>query len=733
MPLPHNTPAAQEPMDVSPADRHPDIHHTIEILMDRIWIIVLCVVFAVLVGAVHLRRSPRLYSATATVQVEQQEQKVVKIEQVVQEDLRSLDAINTIVQKLCSRPLLARVIQTNQLDKSAMFADPKRGGSPDIEVLVSRLQTMVKTSLRRNTRLVDITVTCTDPKLAAIIANSIVNEYMSQDFQQRAVTTKGAYGFLNEEAERLKTKLESSEQALQKYREEVGSVSVEQSQESVTPKLQQYNSQLTQSRAEKLRLKAIYDQIISMTNQVEALLAIPQIASEPAISSARQNAVNADAAFAAVQMRYKLKHPKYQQAASQAEEAKKALQKAVMRLPETYRIACDTAQSTEDNLAKALRDAEAQALKLSSQAIRFNMLSREVDADRALFNAVLNRMKETSVSTELQSEKIKMIQPAIESDTPVSPKVMLIVMASIFGGLMAGVMIVMGLNALDRSIRSVDDAESYLGLPVLSLIPRLKLLNNNSVLVANEGANSTGAEAYRTLRTSISMLGREETRRTFLFTSATPQEGKTFNSINFSAAMAQQGLKTLLIDADLRRPSVEEDLTGKTEHVPGVTDYLTGQKKFEEILLSVPDHPNLSWIAAGKTAPNPAELLTQDGLMRLIKEGLQRYDRVVVDSAPVNAVSDTLVFCHHIQTTVLVLRSHRTPRKAVLRALQMLKTAGANVSGLVLNMQPVHWGKGYYYRDSYHYYGYSHYHYGEDHQKKKKRRSSKSRPPVPKE
>ena len=254
----------------------------------------------------------------------------------------------------------------------------------------------------------------------------------------------------------------------------------------------------------------------------------------------------------------------------------------------------------------------------------------------------------------------------------------------IVAGLLLGVLLALGLNALDSSLKTVDDAEEYLHLPVLSTVP--KAPKGESVLVVSNDAKAPSAEAFRTLRTSVAMLGRAENRRTFLFTSAVPQEGKTFCSLNFSLALAQQGLKTLVIDGDLRRPAIEKSLVPDGPRRPGVTDYLTGQKKFDE-LVQQHGHENFFYLPAGTPAPNPAELLAQGNFDALIAEALQRFDRVVVDSAPIHAVSDTLLMVRHIQTTCLVVRSGKTPRKAVGRAVELLYKAEAPLAGVILNLQ----------------------------------------------
>jgi succinoglycan biosynthesis transport protein ExoP len=215
-------------------------------------------------------------------------------------------------------------------------------------------------------------------------------------------------------------------------------------------------------------------------------------------------------------------------------------------------------------------------------------------------------------------------------------------------------------------------------------VPKVK---HGPELFLNHDAKSPAAEAFRTLRTSVTMLGRPEARRTFLFTSAIPQEGKTFCSLNFSLALAQQGLNTVVIDGDLRRPAIEKALAPDSPRRTGVTDYLTGACTLDQIIHET-GQKNLHYIPAGTLAPNPAELLAQGNLDNLIEEALLRFDRVVVDSAPVHAVSDTLLMLKKVQTVCLVVRACKTPRKAVGRARELLEKAQAPLAGVILNLQP---------------------------------------------
>jgi capsular exopolysaccharide synthesis family protein len=697
-------------------------------LMDRAWLIALCVILALLAAAAYYKTAPRIYQTTTTVQVEQEAQRVVKVEQIVKEDLKTTEVLNTIVQKLHSQPLQQRVLEANGITNlaSLLGRNPTTNDpAMDSEALSEVLGNMVKTSLRRNTRLIDVTVSHPNPELAAKLANSIVDQFVSQDFEMQSSSTKGAFSFLKDESTRLQKKLEASEVALQAYREQVGSATMMQGDDFAQQQLRDAGLRVTQAKSETIRLKSLCDQVNVVRTNVAAMLSISQIALDPTVADAKATVAKLESDFALIQKRYKAMHPKYAQATNSLEEAHRALSVAVFRAADSLRVAFENAVTLEKQTDSSYRQAQESALKASQLAIRYNLLAREVDSDRALFESVVNRLKETSLTTDLQPEKIRVVEPALVPTLPASPKLKIIFGAALMGGLMAGCALAVGLGMLDSSFKGVDDVEQYLQLPVLSAIPRFKeVKRKHKTLVALDGTKSQGAEAFRTLRTSLGMLGREEERRSFVFTSALPEEGKTFCSINFAASLTQQGLRTLLIDADLRRPSVQDSLAEDLDdELPGLTDCLVGRNKLSEVVRTLEGVENFFWMPAGRMAPNPAELLGQKEFDKLIQEALKQYDRVVIDTAPIHAVSDALLIVDKVQTVVLVIDGSKTPRKPVGRCVQLLQGAEAKLSGVVLNLLPRSRGRGYGYYDSYYYYGHYGY-YGKD-GKPRKHRSSR--------
>ena len=695
-------------------------------LRERAWVIGLCLLIAAIGTTAYLLRAPKIYAGKLILQVEQEEQKILNIQRVQQEDPQTAEFLKTVEQTLQSRALLERVLDTNNLAGDPRFQEPKPGKPPlTREQLVERLSKMLETKLRKGTRLIDVTVEHTDPELTAIIANSLVEQYLAQNFEQNLSASDLAYSFLRNEEVRLKEQLAKSEQEMQEYKEETQSASLEDRQNVVVEKLKELNQKVTEAKSLRILQETAYNQAIQLSNNPAALMFLPAVANDPAITDIRGNIARLDSELANLRQRYKEKHPRYIQTASQLAEWKNTLTNAVRNIPQVIRSLFESAKTGEAALENALREQETAAIELNKQALFYNALSREVNSDRALYEAVINRIKETALTKEIKPSRVRVIQQAAVPEEPVKPQKAKVIALGLFAGIASGLLLALLLSSLDRSLKTVDETEEYLGVPVLSAIPKFSGVQaDQRKLITDDDAESCESEAFRTLRTALSMLGRKDERRIALFTSAIPSEGKTFCSINHGITLAQQGLRTLIIDCDLRRPMVESTLLNNNKRGAGLTDYLTGEKDFKAVVHST-DLENFFYIPAGSHAPNPAELLAQTGIDGLIDEALLHFDRIIIDSAPVHAVSDTLLVLNRVQTLCLVVRCGKTPRNSVLRAVQMLKDAGAPLAGAILNQISRSRGKYGYYYDSYYSYGYyGNYGYGP---KKKGKPTEKAR------
>jgi capsular exopolysaccharide synthesis family protein len=372
------------------------------------------------------------------------------------------------------------------------------------------------------------------------------------------------------------------------------------------------------------------------------------------------------------------------------------LAEAVLKAADLLSSQLRTAQETEAGLMKAEAEQQKNASELGQKSIEYNGLTHEMESNRSMYQSVLNNLKQTDVSKQWNQTPIRIVEPAFAYG-PIRPKKSLIISATATGGFMLGLAIALGLSVMDTSLKTVDEAEKLLRLPALAAVPRRKLKTNSKrvPLPMLDDPKGSVAEAFRSLRANLSLLGRQEQRRTFLFTSAHPSEGKTFTCCNYAIVSAQMGVRTLLIDADLRRPAISQIFFGQTKK-PGLADCLSGQASVQNAVLPS-EVANLSILPAGSTVPNPAELLSSAEFAAVVKEAMLLYDRVIVDTAPVNAVSDTLMLAPHVQTICLVVRAGSTHGRSVMRAIKILTDIQCKPAGIVLNYLPEHRGIGYYY------------------------------------
>ena len=736
-------------------------------IRSRAWIVILCVVIATLWGVFSAATQPTLYRAQTVLFIEQVKSKVlnIKVEDVRDDQIRSIDMINTLVDLLRSYPFALRVVNRNKLTRDTEFlrAAGFSGSETTPERAAAALTKMVFISYRLNTRLIDISIVSRVPAASVKLSNEYAEEYLHYIQDQKDEASRSATTFLMSESDRLRKKMRASEEGMQGFRERERAASMEsmlaeaQTQISelskrqglIDSKLTQINTDLEVARASE--------------GKPEALLRLPSVAGEPKVAALTAQLSALEKQFALIEQRYRAKHPQYISVKTQIDLARKDISSVlsdVVGLLESMR----TSLLAQQSATKIEREgAEKRLLDITGKTIEYNDLKRELESDRALYDAVLGRIKEVDVTKELSDSPVQ-IQEKATGFMLVSKPPLVVLLRAILAGLGAGIAIALALHKLDTSVKTVDQiekltsltvvaavpqiggaSESALGLlsrqqfnqfraalqsclPILrdkgrtlskrltdvhdTLRPTLAMLGNpnmgssiarGSELVVKDDRSGLVAEAFRSLRTTVAMNTHVENQRTFLFTSAVPSEGKSFCNANFATTLAQQGLKTLLVDADLRKPTISKIFFGMNRK-PGLSEVLLGTSTLADAV-STSGVEGLSILTAGGRAPNPSELLAGQGFREFLNEALSRYDRIVVDSAPVLAVSDTLLIAPHIEVLCLVVRSFMTPGKMVTRALKSLRDVHVNPAGIVFNFIPTGAGAYYAYYYSGKYYG----------------------------
>lgn len=773
------------PIEIGAEPRGFDFRHFWHSLLERIWIVVLCIVAGLFLGLGYLARTPKLYQGHVVLEVEVVEPTFVNAEdsalRMRSMFLASQEALRTIEQNLINRSLLARVVRAEGLaddggrallgravananDKSAS-ARPISSATPAGKSIVAATFTpleeslggaisgMVKPVIRRGTRLIDLYVVNRDPAIAQRLAETIGREYIRNSIEQRASFSQDTLRYLLEEEERLKANLQKSEADVADYKSknpdalQLGGGAASTGGQTtvgsaanrggvVEDQLQELSTKLMATKADRLRLEGELKQVENVGENVDALLAVPSIAAAQTVAERRRDLGQLETTVATLAQRYKDKHPKMMAARAALSEARESLRRAVLAQPAVLRNLLEQGRATEQSLEGATHDQTQAALALNKTSIGYFQLARQAETDRALYESVLRQIKETNLTKDVKTNAVSVIEHSPLARSPVSPSPMKAVALGLLGGLAAGLGFVYISDLLDRSVKTVDQAEATFGLPVLAAVPETKedgkapksrerSSGPSTYRVIAEKPEGPAAEAFRNLRAALSLLGPESERKISLFTSALPNEGKSFTSTNYAVALAQQGYRVLLLDGDLRRPSLHKifGLTGNSKtdanyvEAPGFVDCLIGGAKLESAARPISSEEidvvgdaiavrgkiltatggQLFVLAGGHRAPNPAEILSGSSFAKLIVEAGKLFDRVVLDSAPVLAVSDTLLMAPHVQTICVIIRARKTPRPAVQRALSLIAGTGTRPAGLVLNRLPQSRGYGYYY------------------------------------
>lgn len=667
--------------------------HLWQTIVEKAWLIACILVIAGAAGVWVGNRSPTVYQSRAVVFFDFGEQKVVAIEEVDKREKGGVDLLNTLANNIRSSAILKRVVATQKLNQHKYFT----GGTNSLteEQVVQAISGAVDARLRRFTRLIDVTVEIGDPVVAQLIAQTVIEEFIKQSGEDRTGVGQSAGQILMAEEGRIKERLAKAELAVQTYLR-TNNISLSQEANVTSDEFKALSSQCNEAKTERLLLEVDWESAQKLGGKIEQLLTLVSVSRAPEIVGMKEKLQSQEALVSNLQLRYREKHPAMIQARNELVSLKNAFEEEVRKAPLRIQQQRDAAVEKEKRLELALKEQEKKLGLLGVQRIEYDRLQREAGTERQIYDTIIKRLREIDVTNPIKKNDVKIIEPATLQMSPVRPNKRMILTYSLALGAIAAFGLVWLLQQLDTTIKSVDQAEQLLGLPVLGAVPRNNLVKDGkSRLFMSDDPQSLCAEAFRSLRASLGLLGREEERKIVLFTSAVPSEGKSFCCVNYSVAYAQQGKRTLVVDFDLRKPSLAETF-GVKRDLPGVTDVMLGKEALDKCVQTT-QFDNLFLLTAGRVVPNPAELMSGPWAKKLIHEAAEKFDHVVLDNAPINAVSDALLIVKEAQTVCLVMNAKKTSSRVVVRALEMIRRAGGRPSGVVLNFLPQSAGSGYYY------------------------------------
>jgi len=693
---------------------------SIRVLIKRKWVVVVCLfaIFSV-VAIASLKMTP-IYEAGGTIEINKPDASLnfqnsatfnldsydpTELEtelRILQSDLLALQVIREL--NLDHRPeysgQLSPPAAFQDLAPDPLQSDPSRASS-----MLGGFKANLRVSLSPNTRIIEVHYRSPDPQTAANVVNTLMQTYVENNFKARFESTMQASDWLSKQLVDLQMKVETSQEKLVRYQKQHEILGTDEKQNIITAKLDELNKQLTLVESDRMDKEALYrlvesgdpDAIASNAGAVADGGTGPQSASQ-LLESLRGRQADLKIQAADLSTQFGPSYPKLNQLNNQLKEVDAQIQAEMKKIAGKLHGQYTAALQRENMLRDALEKQKQEANKLNENAIEYTLLKRDVDTNRQLYEGLLQKLKEAGVSAGLKSNNFRIVDSARPPRAPIEPNVPRNLLFALLLGLASGVGMAFLLEGLDNTVRTTEQAQMISGLASMGMIPlgsktareqaphkRLVIASSKEAveLVTQVRPQSQMAESYRALRTSLLLSNLGAPPKVIMITSALPQEGKTTTSINSAVVLAQKGVRVLLIDADLRRPSIHKTL-GMGPH-SGLSNVLTGSATLEQAITRTPVLPNLFVLPAGTPPPNPAELLASTNMRDVLTQLREQFDHIVIDTPPSLSVTDAVVLSPRADAVVLVIRSGHTTKQALRRSRDVLIQVNAKVVGVLLN------------------------------------------------
>ncbi len=709
-------------------------------LWRRKWSIASLVLTVMMVAALAVLVVTPIYRAAATLLIEQKAAKVVSIEQVYGLDGMGNEYLQTQFELLKSRALAERVVRQLNLTTHPEF-DPRQQPEPLIDLnwlrsalnfhkvvpvtlpgdledeealseaeifdaVVKQFMRATAVSQQGKSQLVTISVEMADPRTAALAANALANGFIESQLEATMEMSATATNWMNSRLGELRARLKEAEDRLQSFREAENLVDIDGVSTIVAGELSLTADRMIDARRQRAEAESQYRQVQAMrSGGWERLATIPAVLGHPLIQQFKADEAKAKAKVEELSRRYGARHPAMEGARSELNAASASLRGQVEQIVAGIERNYQLAVANENSLRSSFNANKAQIQQISAKEFRLRELQREVEANRALYDTFMTRLKETSATADLDTANARIVDPAVVPSEPVKPKKTLIVLIAGLLALFAGVGLTLLLDALNNTFKSTEEIEGKLNIPVLGILPLLKKKERSEIAhLFQEGQNKPFCEAIRTIRTGVVLSAMDNAHKVIVITSSIPGEGKSTLSANLAFALGQVE-KVLLIDADLRRPTLAKNFDFPVG-TPGLANLIANTAKLEDCLREV---NGISMLCAGTVPPNPLELLSSQRFAKAMEYLKSKYDRIIIDSPPTQAVSDAMVLSTFADALIYVIKSDSTAIPLVEKGVGQLLQNNAPVTGIVLNQVDVKKAQkyGYSYGGYYDYYGYS--------------------------
>ena len=544
-----------------------------------------------------------------------------------------------------------------------------------------------------------------NPVFSRLVANSLVKAYMEELLQHKMTSSGITVKWMTQKADEEKQKLEESEARLQKYMRDNDIVTIEDRITVVPEKLMEFSSQLSKAEARRKELYSIYSQIQEATSDNSlSIESIPVIKDDKAIQNINDEITKVQQRITELSKKYGPKHPEMISIVGEQERLREKKKDEINRVISSIKKEYELAQANEDNLHNLLEKTKSEALGLNEKFAQYQVLKREVDSDRTMYDALFSKLKEQNITEESQNVSVFIVDPAETPLVPAKPRKLLNLLLGVVLGLFGGTVLAFFMEYLDNTINMPEEAEERFGLPMLGVIDLCKFEKGHEVdqeVISLHKKYTTQIENFRALRTSVLLSSPDRPPKSILVSSMMPGEGKSLVAANLAATLTLAGQRVLLIDADMRKPR-QHKLFKLNNREGGLSTYLAGAGSIVELTSPL---SSLFIIPAGPLPPDPSELLSSARFKELLGQLQHKYDIIIIDSPPIISVTDSLIISSVVDGVIIVTRAAATPYNVVEKGIKSLTDVRAKILGMVVNGFNPQKYRYYYGKDYSQYYG----------------------------
>ncbi len=706
---------------IASATWHPTEY--LRILYKRRWVAIPGFILVFLTGAVSSLRTTPLYEATTQIMVEKDARRATSIDSVLAEREAWYEDTfyATQTRVLQSRQLAQKTVEALARDgKPEKLPTPQRfslspivwgtsglaavkrwmGQAPpparaaadpadDRAGQVDHFLGSLSVVPVRTSTLVDLRYRSPDAEFAAKAVNTLAEEYINHSLETRVDASKEMNDWLSTQLVDLRAKVDESERALQAFKERNRTVSVDEKQNIVVARLNALNTQWTDARIARFDKESRYQQILALRQRGEPLDGLPAVMASEAVQRLKTDLAGLESKAADLRRQeFGENYGPLKALTADIAATRTRLNAEIEKIADLVRGEFEAARAKEEATFQALEAQKNEAIGLDRQAIDYAQIQREADSNRQIYENMLLRTKESTISNEFKGSNIRIVDRAEIPRAPVLPDTRRDLTVAAVGGLALGLLLAFGVEYFDSRIKSPEEIKTHLGLPFLGLIPVAPGSEKaQEAPMLGDDVPPAFAEAIRAVRTAVIFSSADPGARSLIVTSTGPGEGKTVVSSSLAIALASAGQRTLVVDADLRRPRLHDAL-GRSQE-PGLSNVLIGEVPVNDAIRTT-TVKNLSLLSAGHIPPNPAELLGSPRYLALFEELKGRFDWIILDAPPVMPVTDAAIVARPAGGVLFVIGSEMTPRQSAQTAIEHLRSANAKFVGAVLNKVNIH-------------------------------------------